>query len=216
MFGLISYLWFTLVSVFFVLICTVFDSDIFSLLYLHLSVCFYCLFLCSRFLEVSLLCSRTSYTFMHQSYVVVRAPVFNLAKCFWVVLVKPRCIVHCELAASVLHECAIVLLFYLFCFSRKRHMYAVYAYMDPSVVSKKAWFSPTMSCLNEIQANHANRCKCCYLMYYAWCVFYKAPFECFTDWIIPSDISPHVIVFWFPHWNQSVALRNRYYDCGGI
>jgi len=56
---------------------------------------------------------------MHQSYFVVRAPVFNLAECFtdWVVLplvdtflVKPRCIVHCELAASVLHECAIVLL----------------------------------------------------------------------------------------------------------
>lgn len=59
---------------------------------------------------------------MHQSYFVVRAPVFNLAECFsdWVVLhlvnkflVKPRCTVHCELAAGVLHECAIV---FFFCF----------------------------------------------------------------------------------------------------
>lgn len=57
MFGLIIYLWFMPVSVFTVLICTVFDSDIFSLLYLHLSLCLYCLFLCSRCLEVSLLCS---------------------------------------------------------------------------------------------------------------------------------------------------------------
>lgn len=119
--------------------------------------------------------SCTSHTLLSE---LLYSILLNVSGLF---LVKPRCIVHCELAASVLHECAIVLLFYLFCFSRKRHMYAVYACMGPSVVSKKAWFSPTMSCLNEIQANHANRCKCCYLMYYAWCVFYKAPFECFTD-----------------------------------
>lgn len=74
-------------------------------------------------------------------------------------------------------------------------MQFVHAWIPQSCL-KKAWFSLTMSCLNEIQANHAYRSKCCYLMYYAWCVLYKAPFECFTDWIMPSDISPHVIVFW--------------------
>lgn len=89
--------------------------------------------------------------------------------------------------------CMSVQLFFFFysLFSRKRHMYAVYACIHPSVMSKRHGLAWLRIRYKQIMPTGASVVILCILR--GVVVFHKAQFGCFTDWIIGN-----ITTWYFP------------------